>query len=870
MDEITRPSQARKHRKRHGVEVHSDDDKRELFSTSIHRRSSSGSSSGSISTLHRDKSLDLATSRSSPTLNSDSDSTLEQSQPLAPKQRSSTRYSFRNPPSTAPIYKKTLHPQDEELGISHRHIASSRMGSHQSKRTLGTKRKAIRESIEMDDERPSKSNKGSGTLFVNEGDDSSETVDDAPVLTEHRNDCEVDGAMCTSIDDHRHYPNFAARHRSVISDSQKEDGHILTSDDDITQHDDNVAVQDSLEAKSTSTHIDDLGEISEETRDICTETDEQAAGVNIRSAVSRCGNEGSSNYTVTALTTVPSEKAELSCTTCINDKEEVAGSRNAAALHCTDDLNICQNDFGDSHTQFTVNNGTERKHELGASDNVQTSRKRDQLQTQALQALGLQSNIEEEKGNGECAQSLPSSQPQKLPAGKEHCASDKSYSISSANGSCYSQLQTGGTINDGLKSTQTSHEIKIETDVQTDIEMACTTSAHGSCQPQTEAVNSSIDCQAIAKVDSVSDAYLDGLIQTKPSAETVKRPTRQVRYIEPFDVFTRRPGEQYFKHLADSLYLGPLEDLMMSSDDLDGSDKSMTLAMNCYTCEEEKVEYGFQAAASGKAKKINNSHYGGNDEVSEYSKKDVKDEDRGEQNEVGGNGCKDHRGLKDGDYCKEWVLASRKFSSTQAHFITRPLLQKTQGGNQPIATYSRKVRRTQETQHLVKHQPAPLHVEQDRDNGLPFTMPSSSSYLRNIALASVKDGLRIRSKKQRKVNAHSFQIHEDTSNEQSSPSRPPAIQSFDEVDQENVSFGSDGQADEPTSSALGLFSSELNDSTTLEDDISVPLDSDETQDPTTAGEQQGGPDSQHGVSSRPKIPHVVPEDSRSQNHLLRT
>ena len=137
------------------------------------------------------------------------------------------------------------------------------------------------------------------------------------------------------------------------------------------------------------------------------------------------------------------------------------------------------------------------------------------------------------------------------------------------------------------------------------------------------------------------------------------------------------------------------------------------------------------------------------------------------------------------------------------------------------ATSPSKVYETQETQRLPDYQPESRFSRKHQNSQVRSEISCPSSDLRSIAVASLEEGLRKRPKRDSKPDPHDFRIFEDESAGQMENTRRQEVQQFDEVDQENIGLGSDGQADE-----TGLLKSEVCTKKIIQETSLAPSDND--------------------------------------------
>ncbi|KAI9696358.1 MAG: hypothetical protein M1820_008200 [Bogoriella megaspora] len=190
MDDATRPSQAMKHWKRTGFTDDSTQKESSSDTQNVEEDWPRSSSTGEIS-------------------DNDVIST--------PKERSYAGYSLRKPPAIAPIYKRTWHPQDKELGISHSSSNRCPSGKRVSLRpevTTVEKRKTRTVSVDSTSGRPAKSKKVEVNLI---NDDQSSSINDL---------------RSSSILESQSVAGLSAKlSTSVVDDSEEGDWETIEDDD---------------------------------------------------------------------------------------------------------------------------------------------------------------------------------------------------------------------------------------------------------------------------------------------------------------------------------------------------------------------------------------------------------------------------------------------------------------------------------------------------------------------------------------------------------------------------------------------------------------------------------------------------------------
>ncbi|KAI9683038.1 MAG: hypothetical protein M1822_006231 [Bathelium mastoideum] len=244
MDDVTRPSQARKHKKHRGISISSEDDEEENFSPFTRHSPSPFSSSDGNNPANCDS-------------------------PWQPRERSCAGYLLRKPPAFAPIYKKTWHPQDKELGIAHRHPPTN---SNQVRAEPSKKRKGVRENSQSEDERSREPRKRNKVFLIGDDSDGSSSPLDKYALEEN------DSGMQSTVDD-----IVAEANQSVASKNRFQTRSPCDSHDRQGQGAHKRArLVLSLSARprgSTAEHMNTLSSNSEEALHSCSDRNDDNAAI---------------------------------------------------------------------------------------------------------------------------------------------------------------------------------------------------------------------------------------------------------------------------------------------------------------------------------------------------------------------------------------------------------------------------------------------------------------------------------------------------------------------------------------------------------------------------------------------------------------
>ncbi|KAI9667756.1 MAG: hypothetical protein M1821_000573 [Bathelium mastoideum] len=326
MDDVTRPSQARKHKKRRGISISSEDDEEENFSPFTRHSPSPFSSSDGNNPANCDS-------------------------PWQPRERFCAGYSLRKPPASAPIYKKTWHPQDKELGIAHR---QSTINSNRVRVEPPKKRKPVPETSQSDNELPHETRKRPKVFLISDDDDSSSSVFDNFATDEHLQTFEDDEAGPTKGGSSGHLAKHTERQRFVISDDQEDSAWTTTSEDEndlgardnglqswvgdiIAENDHHVASKNKFQTGSSCTSLERQEQL----------VNERPRLVSSPSARSRSSTSGHMNNL-----SGDSEEALYSCSdSCDKD----AAIRDLSRIPCVAGANTHRQDDSDS-VEFNADN----------------------------------------------------------------------------------------------------------------------------------------------------------------------------------------------------------------------------------------------------------------------------------------------------------------------------------------------------------------------------------------------------------------------------------------------------------------------------------------------------------------------------------
>ncbi|KAL9088439.1 MAG: hypothetical protein Q9165_006163 [Trypethelium subeluteriae] len=468
MDDITRPTKALRHKTRYANKAkaqmqHDTDDSGQSEDTTSSGIADSASSSGSGTTRAIDE-------------------------PSPSIERSSIGYSLRKRPTIAPNYKKSWHPQDQELDINCGRSTKPKLGSPHRRMGRGKNCGPMSEGSGGEHVSQSKSTRRLSHILISDDPEflGNGNIETAQQISDDEEPTDLHD--CGSM-----YPARSRfKDRLVIPDSEGEDDCDIASEYMDVQGDDIGAPHSTLQDRTTNDHSEAQWTNADEVGD---------AG--------RIGTEGPTSTSDRPVDSMnqPSQNVDRPGTTPIRRNEQVF-ARESREVVLNDDTRTNEH----SHPQCSSVCAAIDEEVSGmspyteGSDNREPSREHIRLRATALQALKEQSNVEEDETSRTPESLFPTQLQKNLSTPNSATEDNAAYNATAAT------------------STQ---------------------------------------------ADTLRDTRSGDLAQAQEPTEYEVPLSRQIRYVEPFEVFEFPKGRSFFKHLKNSMFEGNMDDFEAYRDESD-------------------------------------------------------------------------------------------------------------------------------------------------------------------------------------------------------------------------------------------------------------------------------------------------------------